>query len=62
MTVVRGVGWGRRDVTDWQCVASPRSYFDGLSTSGPTSGQAVEAGAVVPEDLSKAVVGEIEGE
>ena len=27
---VEGVGWERADVTDWQCWASPRSYFESL--------------------------------
>ena len=35
---VEGVGWERADVTDWQCWAFPRSYFESLSTSGPTLG------------------------
>ena len=35
---VEGVGWGWTYATDWQCGASPRSYFESLSTSGPPEG------------------------
>ena len=35
---VGGVGWGWTYATDWQCGASPRSYFESLSTSGPPEG------------------------